>query len=201
MAGLIYYDTNIYTTANSLLTALKSIPNFWDEVGETTLTKGGVTISVSGYGSGGNNAAMTGYGRSITLHNPNSQHCYIIAATAKGLVMRVSGSGSTSGIAIGSDKNGNWGGVFGNATSSSTGISDLLADNLTSTTFTGGDCNVANINTQIIDLAADKGNFIFDDLRRVLYTVSALKPHYGKLTMPNGEKYVKCGAFALRYTE
>ena len=196
MAGLIYYDTNTYTTAASFLTALKSIPNFWDEVGETTLTKGGVTISV---GSG--SATMTGYGQSITLHSPNSQYCYIIAATAKGLVMYASGSGSSKTVAIGSDKNGNWGGVFGNASSASTGISNLLADNLTSTSVTGGDCNAANINTQIIDLAADKGNFIFDDLRRVLYTVSALKNYYGKLTMPNGEKYVKCGAFALRYTE
>ena len=201
MAGLIYYDITIHDTVADILEVLKTIPNFWDEIGETTLIKGGITLTLSTQGT-----SMSGYGSTISLTSLFANNASrVIAATAKGLVIYCEGSGRYQAAAIGCDTNGNWGGCTGAAGSSGSSsiatVGTLLAENLTSTSFESGTVVASAVNTQIIDLAADKGNFIFDDLRRVLQTPLGIRGYSGKLTMPNGEKYVKCGAFALRYTE
>ena len=194
MAGLIFYDINSYTSWADVLAVLKTIPNFWDEISETTLTKGGITLSL------GDSKTLSGYGLSAALNGSISSNV-LIAATNKGLLLVWYYGNNYYHIMFGCDKSGNWGAGYGNASTSSLSISHLIADNLTSASVTGGTTYASETNTQIIDLAADKGNFIFDDIRRVLYIPSGLRTYNGKLTMPNGEKYVKCGAFVLRYTE
>lgn len=195
MAGLIFYDINSYTSWADVLAALKTIPNFWDEISETTLTKGGITLSL------GDSKTLSGYGLSVTLYSSFSSNT-LIAATNKGMMFVWNYSNAYYCVMLGRGKDGdNWGAGYSKWASSSLIVDSLIADNLTSASVTGGTTNSSETNTQIIDLAADKGNFIFDDVRRVLYTPSGIRSYNGKLTMPNGEKYVKCGAFALRYTE
>ena len=193
MAGLICYDTNTYTTTN-LYSVLKAIPNFWDETDDenSSLTKGGITLKLD-------SAARTisGYGKSETVSLGTSTS--LIAATDNGIIFHTSGTVITA-VAIGCDKNGNWAGVISQTTSGNPAVNKIIADGVSSTTYnTQTQTVVSTINTQIIDLTAVNGNFTFDDVKRVLFI--PVLTYLGKLTMPNGEKFVKCGALALRYTE
>lgn len=200
MAGLIYFDTNVYTGEDALFAALQNIPNFWDEISEEStkrlLVKGDVTIEISQLQTKG----VYGYGKAFTV--PFEQETtYIIAATANGLIFDVGGySGHSNGIALGIDDNGIWGAAKLNTSSSSASVTDVLAPNTTATTFSYGSIRESSTITQITDLISDKGNFIFKDLCRVAYTPTAVNGYKGRLTMPNGEKYVKVGGAALRYT-
>ena len=195
----LYYDTTQYTSGDDFFAALSAVPNFWDSVTEDTLTKGGVTLT---YSSGTITLAAGGFSTAMDFSAPNGG---LIAATAKGLMAMhfPTNSNYRKVIAVACDKNGVWGGSISNY--QAVAVSEILATGLTSKSYSSSSSSnstfTSNTNTQIIDLASDKGNFIFDDLRRVLYTTSAVVNYNGKLTMPNGEKYVKCGAFVLRYTE
>lgn len=195
----LYYDTTQYTSGDDFFAALATVPNFWDSVTEDTLTKGDVTLT---YSSGTITLAAGGFSTALDFSAPNGG---LIAATAKGLMAMhfPSNSNNRRVIAVACDKNGVWGGSISNY--QTVAVNEILATGLTSKSYSSSSSSnntfTSNTNTQIIDLASDKGNFIFDDLRRVLYTTSAVVNYNGKLTMPNGEKYVKCGAFVLRYTE
>lgn len=194
MAGLIYYDADVHAVTD-LYDILKSIPNFWDSTDDeaSELTKGGITLNVSG----GTRTAISGYGMSQSINL--SSNSLLIAATERGLVVYTgTGTQTTAVIAIGCDKDGNWAGSVGGNTNPR--VNYIVAEGVSSTDY-GLSANIQSsaTMTQIIDLATDKGNFIFDDLRRVL--MCPVTAYNGKLTMPNGEKYVKCGAYALRYTE
>ena len=196
MSRLIRYDTNSYTSFLEILAALKMVPNFWDSTTSMSVTKGGVTILLDG-----NNRAIAGFGNSITLPSTIYVSRAPIAATEKGLVFSWEASSKLHTVALGCNEEGEWGGMYGYEGTDGIGVRYFLADSITSTTFAGPLTNESNPNTQIVDLACNKGNFLCQDLRRVLYAPSAVISYNGKLTMPNGEKYVKNGAFALRYTE
>lgn len=186
MAGLIYYDTDVHATTD-LYDILKVIPSFWDSYDDETsaLTKGGITLSL------GETKSISGYGMSlgITL----GQNTIAIATTEKGLVVHTNNG---IAIAIGCDKEGNWAGAVGSDNYNK--ISYIVADGVSSTSYSSSETQASTTMTQIIDLAADKGNFIFEDVRRVL--MCPVPNYNGNITMPNGEKYVKRKAFALRYT-
>lgn len=196
MAELTYYDRESYTDSTDIFAALAAIPDFWDEKTAATLVKEDLTLTLSDGA-----LSITGYNKSIVAVQLNGRTCDIIAATSTGLVFNASGSGNFNAFALGCDKNGDWGACSGSDSATGATISYLIADNLTSNTFSGGAVNVSSTNTQIVEIAADKGNYIFDELRRVLYTPSSVKGYNGKLTMPNGEKYIKVGPFVLLYTE
>lgn len=195
MAGLIYYDTNSYTRED-LYSVLKAIPNFWDETDDETsaLVKGDITLNL------GETKKISGYGITETISLGMS--VYLIAATEKGVIVYTSGT-SMKGFAVGCDKNDKWAGAYVNIGTSSTSpsIDKIIAEGVSSTSYPseGNKTFSSTINTQIIDLSAANGDFTFDDLKRVLFIPVPL--YRGKLTMSNGEKYVKCGPFALRYTE
>lgn len=206
---LIYWDTNVYQNQEQIFNALASIPNFWDEIHDDyeesykrTLVKGGITIEISELQTKG----IYGYGRAFTINFENHQ-ISMIAATPTGLIFdvtRLTSTGYYQGIALNVDKNDNWGAIKISTSGSSKDISDILAPNVSATTFSGGiagTTQTAGGNTQIVDLMSTKGDFIFEDLRRVLYTPEGVRDYNGKLTMPNGEKYVKLGSAALRYRE
>ena len=194
MAGLIYYDTNTYAVAD-LYGVLKAIPNFWDETDDETsaLTKGGITLTL------GSTKTMSGYGQSITITTLFGSNISVIAATNKGLVFLTTGNGKANAFALGCDADESWGGSTGSASSSAPTVSNIIANGVSATTYSTNTTTESTINTQIIDLSAMNGNYTFDDLKRILYT--PVLSYKGKLTMSNGEKFVKCGAFALRYTE
>lgn len=202
MAGLIYYDTNSYKTSDEFFAALKAVPDFWDSVSENAVEKGDVTITY--------NATTLVLNLSTGIFTTALSMADVgigalIAATDKGLVAAHRYSSSYQSIyknffAIGCDKNDAWGVAIGSY-ASDTLIGSISANNVTDKSYDYGNTTTARVNTQIIDLASTRGSFVFEDIRRVLYTVSGTLSYYGKLTMPNGEKYVKCGAFALRYTE
>ncbi|EXM40960.1 hypothetical protein RASY3_01700 [Ruminococcus albus SY3] len=191
MASLIYYDTNSYATSN-LYSVLKAIPNFWDETDDETssLTKGEITLKIPS-----STITVSGYDRSENVITGPSVG--LIAATANGLVILTTGSNAKA-LAIGSDDNGNWAAAYGSTYNTYT-ITNLIADGVSSTSYSTNTTTASTISTQIIALSAVNGNYTFDDLKRILYT--PVLSYMGKLTMPNGEKYVKCGAFALKYTE
>lgn len=199
MAGLIYYDTNAYESSG-LYDILKTIPNFWDSTDDETsaLVKGGITLTL------GESKSISGYGKSTSLMI-STLRAMLIAATEKGLVVYFGTTVNASGvIAIGCDKDGNWAAAWGGNGTASSGssavdIKGIIADGVSATSYLTSGVQTSDVMTQIIDLATDKGNFIFEDVRRVYYMPNIT--YRGKLTMPNGEKYVKCGAFALRYTE
>jgi hypothetical protein len=195
----LYYDTTQYTSGDDFFAALATVTNFWDSVTEDTLTKGDVTLT---YSSGTITLAAGGFSTAMNFSAPKGG---LIAATAKGLMAAhfPTDTNNRKVIAVACDKNGVWGGSISNHYT--VAVNEILATGLTSKSYSSSSSSnstfTSNTNTQIIDLVSDKGNFIFDDLRRVLYTTSAVVNYNGKLTMPNGEKYVKCGAFVLRYTE
>lgn len=191
MAELIYYDTDVQAIAD-LYDILKAIPNFWDSYDDETsaLTKGGITLAL------GETKSISGYGKSCSLSLGNN--CSLIAVTEKGILVHTTGGLNPNTLAFGCNKNGNWAGTNGLASSNNTRVDNVVAESVRTTTYNSGNLISSYFMTQIVDLMAVDGNYIFEDIRRVLY--SPVTSYYGKLTMPNGEKYVKCGAFALRYT-
>ena len=208
---LIYWDTNVYQGQEAMFNALASIPNFWDEIHDDyeesfkrTLVKGGITIEISALQTKG----VSGYGRAFTVNFENHS-TYMIAATSTGLIFDVTRDDSTGyfqGIALNVDKNGDWGAAKITTTTgtSTRDINDIIAPDVSSTTFNLGvekETPQVGGNTQIVDLMSTNGDFIFEDLRWVILAPNAVKNYDGKLTMPNGEKYVKLGSAALRYRE
>lgn len=191
----LYYDTTQYTSGDDFFNAIASVPNFWDSATEDTLTKGDVTLT---YSSGLLTMTAGNLSTDVNISSPNGG---LIAATDKGLVAMhfPTNSNNRYAIGLGCDDNSVWGAAV--SSYQTVAINSIIAAGVTNKTYEYGSTTAANTNTQIIDLASVKGNFIFDDLRRVLYAPSAVVNFNGKLTMPNGEKYVKAGAFALRYTE
>jgi hypothetical protein len=196
MAGLIFFDTNQYTGIDAIYAALKSIPNFWDETDDEnkTLTKGGITLEVSATQTKG----IRGYGWGATTYDFDGKTVSLIAATENGLVF----TNGTYAMGIGCNEDGVWAAGYGydNSSSSSLGISTMIAPNITATTSLDLNAYESATNYQITDLLHQKGDFICADLRCVKFYSTGTKLYHGRLTMPNGEKYVKCGAFALKYT-
>jgi hypothetical protein len=196
MAGLIFFDTNQYTGIDAIYAALKSIPNFWDETDDEnkTLTKGGITLEISSRTTKG----IRGYGWSATSYDFDCQTVSLIAATENGLVF----TNNARAMGIGCNKDGVWAAGYGYDSSSSTslGISTMIAPNITATTSLDLNAYESATNYQITDLLHQKGDFICADLRCVKFYSTGTKIYRGRLTMPNGEKYIKCGAFALKYT-
>lgn len=198
MAGLIFFDTNQYTGIDAIYAALKSIPNFWDETDDEnkTLTKGGITLEVSATTTKG----IRGYGWGATGYEFDNKTVSLIAATEKGLVF----TNGVYAMGIGCNEDGVWAAGYGydSPSSSSIDITNMIAPNVTAVLITGSDVGADECasNYQIIDLVHPKGNFICADLRLVRLYTPGTKNYRGRLTMPNGEKYVKCGVFALRYT-
>lgn len=190
----LYYDTTQYATTADFFAGLAEVPNFWDSTENGVLTKGDVEVTLP------NSTTLSitagGLGATYTIGNTRST---LICATSKGLIAAHVGSTNsyTAFLAVGCDKNDRWGGANGGAAS----VANIVAAGLNSKTYDNGSTATSTTNTQIIDLASMKGDYIFEDVRRVLTTPSAVVNYNGKLTMPNGEKYVKCGAFVLRYTE
>jgi hypothetical protein len=78
----------------------------------------------------------------------------------------------------------------------------MIATNITAVLISSSDIETDECaaNFQIIDLVHPKGDFICTDLRVVRFYSPGTRNYRGRLTMPNGEKYVKCGIFALKYT-
>lgn len=195
MAGLIYFDNNQYTGIAAIYAALKSIPNFWDETDDEnkTLTKGGITLEISARTTKG----IRGYGWGATSVDFENKTVSLIAATENGLVF----TNGTHAMGIGCNKDGIWAAGYGYDNSNSVlAISTMIAPNITSTTGLDLNAYESSINCQIIDLLHQNGDFIYADLRCVKFYSTGTKIYRGRLTMPNGEKYVKCGAFALKYT-
>lgn len=197
MAGLIFFDTNQYTGIVAIYAALKSIPNFWDETDDEnkTLTKGGITLEVSATQTKG----IRGYGWGATTYDFDGKTVSLIAATENGLVF----TNGTYAMGIGCNADGVWAAGYGyDSSSSGIAVTQMIAPNITATLVTSADIEGSECaaNYQIIDLVHPKGDFICADLRVVKLYTPGTKNYYGRLTMPNGEKYVKCGIFALRYT-
>lgn len=192
----LYFDRALYNTPSKYFEALAALTDFWDTITENTLTKGGITLTVSG-----SNISISGYtytaSNTITSSTGLSKTC--IAYTENGIIgyAQTSGSLNASEWAIGCNDNGEWGAVIGKDTKAS--ISELIAEGVSATTFGGGTVTSSNENVQIVDVCADKGNFIFEDIKRILQ--SPQTAYVGKMEMDNGEKYVQCWALALKYTE
>lgn len=196
----LYYDTTQYTSGGDLFGGLASVPNFWDSATEDTLTKGNVTLTYNSSGTGSFILAVGTFSETIGFGGAINET--LIAATNKGLIVYIKPQSTnyTKGFSISCDKNGAWGAGISSIYTNIT-VDYILAEGLSNKTYDYGSTTSVSVNTQIIDLASTRGNFIFEDLRRVLYAPSAVRSFNGKLTMPNGEKYVKCGSLALRYTE
>lgn len=190
----LYYDTTQYATPADLFAGLAAVPNFWDSTENGVLTKGDVEVTMSS----STNLSIAA-GELQTAYTISNTRSTLICATSKGLIAAHVGSTNTNTayFAVGCDKNDRWGGANGG----SANVSNIVAAGLNSKIYDNGSTTTSTTNTQIVDLASIKGDYIFEDVRRVLYAPSAVVSYNGKLTMPNGEKYVKCGAFVLRYTE
>ncbi len=193
----LYFDQALYNTPAKYFAALAALTDFWDTITEDTLTKGGITLTLSGA-----NITISGYtyttSNSITSSTSLTSTCF--AYTENGIVgyTRPSGTNPQSvEWAIGCDENGEWGAVIGKGTSPV--ILELVADGVSATAFGGGTVTDSNQNVQIVDVCADKGNFIFEDVKRILQ--SPQTTYIGKMQMDNGDKYVQCWALGLKYTE
>ena len=193
----LYFDQALYNTPTKYFNALAALTDFWDTITENTLTKGGVTltmstssiITISGYTYTASNTITASTGLDVTC----------IAYTENGIIgyAKQANTSNASEWAIGCNDKGEWGAVIGKSTSPV--ISELIADGVSSTAFGEGTVTSSNENVQIVDMCADKGNFIFEDIKRILQ--SPQTAYIGKMQMDNGEKYVQCWALALKYTE
>lgn len=193
----LYFDRALYNTPTKYFNALAALTDFWDTITENTLTKGGVTLTLSSSSI----ITISGYtytaSNSITASTGLDATC--IAYTEKGIIgyAKQATSLNASEWAIGCNDNGEWGAVIGK--DSKAIITELIADGVSATSFGGGTVTNSNENVQIVDMCADKGNFIFEDIKRILQ--SPQTTYVGKMQMENGEKYVQCWALALKYTE
>lgn len=193
----LYLDQALYNSPTKYFNAMAALTDFWDTITADTLTKGGVTltltstttITVSGF-----DLTMTG-----TVTGSTGLTKTMIAYTDNGMIGLTNASTASNNCvwAIGCDDAGNWGAVLGKG--SSPAITELLANGVSSTTFGGGTVTESNENTQIVDMCADKGNFIFQDVKRILQST---QPTYsGRLQIDSGDKFVQSWGLALKYTD
>lgn len=193
----LYLDQALYNTPTKYFNALAALTDFWDTITDDTLTKGGVTltlastttITVSGF-----DLTMTG-----TITGSTSLTKTMIAYTDKGIIGLTNASSATNNCtwAIGCDGAGNWGAVIGRGLTPA--ITELLASGVSSTTFGGGTVTESEQNVQIVDMCADKGDFIFKDIKRILQST---QPTYsGRLQIDSGDKFVQSWGLALMYTD
>ena len=193
----LYFDQVLYNSPTKYFTALSGLTDFWDTITSSTLTKGGVTMTLES----STTITVSGFDLALTNNITSSSGLAktIIAYTDNGIVGFTMPSSGTQNCewAIGRDDAGNWGAVVGKGPTPV--ISELIADGVSSTTFGGGTVTNSNENVQIVDVCADKGNFIFENIKRILQ--SPQTAYVGKMQMENGEKYVQCWALALKYTE
>lgn len=193
----LYYDQALYNTPTKYFNALAALTDFWDTITDDTLTKGGVTLTLASTTSitvSGFELTMTG-----TMTGSTSLTKTMIAYTDKGIIGLTNSSSATynCGWAIGRDGAGNWGAVIGRG--STPAITELLANGVSSTTFGGGTVTESEQNMQIVDMCADKGNFVFEDVKRVLQ--SPQTTYDGRLQLDNGDKFVQAWGLALKYTD
>ena len=195
---MVYVDTTQYASGAEFFNGIAAVPNFWDSTEGGVLTKGDVTVTMSG-----STITLTAGTSSTTISTGSTSYTFI-AASENGLVAYHYGTNSTNSgtLAIGHDEAGNWAGARGGYSNNEL-ISKIVVSGITGTDYTSGNLNTSSttVNTQIIDLSSTKGNYIFKGLRRIIYAPSGIKSYCGRLTMPNGDKYIKCDAFALKYTE
>ena len=193
----LYYDQALYNTPTKYFNALAALTDFWDTITEDTLTKGGVTLTkvstttiiVSGF-----DLTMTNY-----ITGSTGLTKTMIAYTDNGIIGLTNSPTVSNNCAwaIGCDDTGNWGAVIGKG--STPAITELLASGISATTFGGGTVTESEQNMQIVDMCADKGNFIFQDVKRVLQST---QPTYsGRLQIDSGDKFVQSWGLALMYTD
>ena len=192
----LYYDQALYNTPTKYFNALAALTDFWDTITDDTLTKDDVTLTFSS-----NIITVSGFGLTLSssLAAGTTLTKTLIAYTDKGIIGLTNTSSAALNCvwAIGCDDAGNWGAVVGKG--STPAITELLANGVSSTTFGGGTVTESNENTQIVDMCADKGNFIFQDVKRVLQST---QPTYsGRLQIDSGEKFVQAWGLALKYTD
>lgn len=194
----LYYNPVGYGNVTAFFAALGQVPNFWDSTSADTLTKGGITVTLTSTTI----ITISGYGLSTTIDTGGQAllSYALIAATDTGLVFAF---GNTDIItycgALGVDDNGNWGAATGGLESYTWAINTVLADAVTSTTYNTGYTTKSDYNTQIVQLTSQHGNFIFKDLMRLLLTSQI--GYRGKILLGDSEKYVIAGSFALKYTD
>lgn len=193
----LYYSPVGYGNVTAFFTALGQVPDFWDSTSADTLTKGGITVTLTSTKI----ITISGYGLSVNITSSVEDTSYaLIAATDTGLVFAF---GNTDVVtycgALGVDDNGNWGAATGGLASNKWTIDTVLADGVTSTTYSAGNTTASDYNTQIVQLTSQHGNFIFKDLMRLLLTSQI--GYRGKIRLNDSEKYVIAGSFALKYTD
>ena len=194
----LYYSPVGYGNVTAFFAALGQVPNFWDSTSADTLTKGGITVTLTSTTL----ITISGYGLSVTINTGGQavMSYALIAATDTGLVFAFGNSSAVTYCgALGVDDNGNWGAATGGLVSSKWAIDAVLADGVTSTTYTAGNTAASDYNTQIVQLTSQHGNFIFKDLMRLLLTSQI--GYRGKIRLNDSEKYVIAGSFALMYTD
>lgn len=193
----LYYNPNGYSNVTAFFAALGQVPNFWDTTSADTLTKGGITVTLTSTTV----ITISGYNKSVTITSSQVSTSYaLIAATDTGLVFAFGNTDvATYCGALGVDDNGNWGAATGKLASNNWTIDTVLADGVTSTTYSGGNTTASDYNTQIVQLTSQHGNFIFKDLMRLLLTSQI--GYRGKILLGDSEKYVLAGSFALKYTD
>lgn len=191
----LYLDQALYNTPTKYFNALAALTDFWDTITDDTLTKGGVTLTLGG------TTTVSGFGLTMTgtVTSSTSLTKTMIAYTDKGIIGLTNASTATQNCvwAIGCDDAGNWGAVIGKG--STPAITELLANGVSSTTFGNGTVTESEQNMQIVDMCADKGNFVFEDVKRVLQ--SPQRTYYGKVQLDNGDKFVQAWGLALKYTD
>ena len=193
----LYYSPVGYGNVTAFFTALGQVPNFWDSTSADTLTKGGITVTLTSTTV----ITISGYNKSVTITSSQALTKYaLIAATDTGLVFAFGNTDAATWCgALGVDDNGNWGAATGKLASSNWTIDTVLADGVTSTTYSAGNTTASDYNTQIVQLTSQHGNFIFKDLMRLLLTSQI--GYRGKIRLNDSEKYVIAGSFALMYTD
>lgn len=193
----LYYNPNGYSNVSAFFAALAQVPNFWDTTSADTLTKGGITVTLTSTTV----ITISGYDMSVTITAATASTSYaLIAATDTGLVFAFGNTDAATYCgALGVDDNGNWGAATGRLASGKWTIDTVLADGVTATTYSLGNTTASDYNTQIVQLTSQHGNFIFKDLMRLLLTSQI--GYRGKILLGDTEKYVLAGSFALKYTD
>lgn len=193
----LYYSPVGYGNVTAFFAALGQVPNFWDSTSADTLTKGGITVTLTSTTI----ITISGYGLSTTIDTGGqaTTSYALIAATDTGLVFAFGITTTAHYGALGVDDNGNWGAATGKLSSNNWNIETVLADGVTSTTYSAGNTTASDYNTQIVQLTSQHGNFIFKDLMRLLLTSQI--GYRGKILLGDTEKYVLAGSFALKYTD
>lgn len=193
----LYYSPVGYDNVTAFFTALGKVPNFWDSTSADTLTKSGITVTLTSTTV----ITISGYNKSVTITSSTASTSYaLIAATDTGLVFAFGNSAAATYCgALGVDDNGNWGAATGKLASNNWTIDTVLADGITSTTYSAGNTTASDYNTQIVQLTSQHGNFIFKDLMRLLLTSQI--GYRGKILLGDSGKYVIAGSFALKYTD